>query len=94
MPLVTVKPKHQVTIPTPARKQTGLGVGDLLEAKVERGNIGGRQNTSATRAASAHRSSREIRHASLISASPLASPNHRRAILSYPRSCAQTFRAS
>ena len=39
MPLVTVKPKWQVTIPTSARKQTGLGVGDLREAKVERGKI-------------------------------------------------------
>jgi AbrB family looped-hinge helix DNA binding protein len=39
MPLVTVKPKFQVTIPTSVRKQTGVGMGDLLEAKVERGKI-------------------------------------------------------
>ena len=39
MPLVTVKPKYQVTIPTSVRKQTGVGVGDLLEARVERGTI-------------------------------------------------------
>jgi AbrB family looped-hinge helix DNA binding protein len=39
MTLVTVKPKYQVTIPTSIRKQAGLGVGDLLEAKVDRGKI-------------------------------------------------------
>ena len=39
MPLVTVMPKYQVTIPASVRKQTGLGVGDLLDAKVERGRI-------------------------------------------------------
>jgi AbrB family looped-hinge helix DNA binding protein len=39
MPLVTVKPRYQVTIPTSVRKQAGLGVGDLLDAKVEGGRI-------------------------------------------------------
>ena len=39
MPLVTVKPKYQVTIPTSVRKQARLGVGDLLDAKVEGGTI-------------------------------------------------------
>jgi AbrB family looped-hinge helix DNA binding protein len=35
MPVVTVKPKYQVTIPASLRKQAGVAVGDLLEAKVE-----------------------------------------------------------
>ena len=35
MPLVTVKTKYQVTLPTSVRKQAGVAVGDLLEAKVE-----------------------------------------------------------
>jgi AbrB family looped-hinge helix DNA binding protein len=35
MPLVTVKTKYQVTLPTSVRKEAGLSVGDLLEAKVE-----------------------------------------------------------
>lgn len=35
MPLVTVKTKYQVTLPTFVRKQAGVSVGDLLEAKVE-----------------------------------------------------------
>ena len=35
MPLVTVKTKYQVTLPTSVRKQAGLSVGDILEAKVE-----------------------------------------------------------
>ena len=39
MPLVTVKPKYQVTIPATVRKLAGLGVGDLLEATVEGGKI-------------------------------------------------------
>jgi AbrB family looped-hinge helix DNA binding protein len=34
MPLVTVKTKYQVTLPTSVRKQAGLAVGDVLEAKV------------------------------------------------------------
>ncbi len=35
MPLVTVKAKYQVTLPTSVRKQAGVAGGDLLEAKVE-----------------------------------------------------------
>ncbi len=35
MPLVTVKTKYQVTLPTSVRKQAKLTVGDILEAKVE-----------------------------------------------------------
>jgi AbrB family looped-hinge helix DNA binding protein len=39
MPIVKVKTKGQVTLPTAIREQAGLNVGDLLEAKVERGKI-------------------------------------------------------
>jgi AbrB family looped-hinge helix DNA binding protein len=39
MPLVSVKNKFQVVIPQSVRDQVGLNVGDLLEAKVERGKI-------------------------------------------------------
>lgn len=35
MPLVTVKTKFQVTLPTTVRRQAGVSVGDILEAKVE-----------------------------------------------------------
>lgn len=35
MPLVTVKTKYQVTLPTSVRKQAGVAVGDLLEATVD-----------------------------------------------------------
>jgi AbrB family looped-hinge helix DNA binding protein len=35
MPLVTVKTKYQVTLPTAVRRQAKLAVGDVLEAKVE-----------------------------------------------------------
>ena len=35
MPLVTVKNKYQVTLPTAVRRQAKLAVGDILEAKVE-----------------------------------------------------------
>ncbi len=35
MPLVTVKTKFQVTLPTSVRRQAGISVGDILEAKVE-----------------------------------------------------------
>ncbi len=35
MPLVTVKTKFQVTLPTAVRRQAGVSVGDILEAKVE-----------------------------------------------------------
>ena len=39
MPLVSVKNKYQVVIPQSVREQIGISVGDLLEAKVERGKI-------------------------------------------------------
>lgn len=39
MPLVTVKNKYQVVIPQSLRDEIRLNVGDLLEAKVERGKI-------------------------------------------------------
>lgn len=39
MPIVTVKNKYQVVIPAPLRKAMGIRVGDLLEAKVERGKV-------------------------------------------------------
>ena len=34
-----VKTKYQVTLPTSVRHRVGLKVGDLLDAKVERGKI-------------------------------------------------------
>jgi AbrB family looped-hinge helix DNA binding protein len=39
MALVTVKAKYQVVIPQRVREQIGVAIGDLLEAKVERGQI-------------------------------------------------------
>jgi AbrB family looped-hinge helix DNA binding protein len=39
MQLVAVKNKFQVVIPQALREQIGIHVGDLLEAKVERGKI-------------------------------------------------------
>ena len=39
MPLVKVKNKYQVTLPTAVRQRAGVGVGDLLEAQVEKGKI-------------------------------------------------------
>ena len=39
MPLVKVKTKYQVTLPDAVRRQVRVGVGDLLEAKVEKGRI-------------------------------------------------------
>jgi AbrB family looped-hinge helix DNA binding protein len=39
MPLVKVTPKYQVTIPTLVRRKIGVGAGDVLEAKVEKGKI-------------------------------------------------------
>lgn len=35
MPLVKVKDKFQVTLPTEVRRQAGVAVGDVLEAKVQ-----------------------------------------------------------
>ena len=37
MPLVRIKTKGQVTIPSALRERAGLNVGDLLEAKLEKG---------------------------------------------------------
>ncbi|MBI2818616.1 MAG: AbrB/MazE/SpoVT family DNA-binding domain-containing protein [Acidobacteria bacterium] len=39
MALVTVKKKFQVVIPLQVRRQVGIEVGDLLEAKAERGKV-------------------------------------------------------
>lgn len=39
MSIVKVKTKGQVTLPTAIREQAGLSIGDLLEAKIERGKI-------------------------------------------------------
>jgi len=39
MSLVKVTSKNQVTIPNVLRRKMGLGAGDTLEAKVERGKI-------------------------------------------------------
>ena len=39
MSIVTVKNKYQVVIPQRVREQIGVSVGDILEAKVERGRI-------------------------------------------------------
>ena len=39
MSLVKVKAKYQVTLPDVLRRQVRVGVGDLLEAKVENGKI-------------------------------------------------------
>ena len=39
MAIVTVKNKFQVVIPRSVREEIGVGVGDILEAKVERGKI-------------------------------------------------------
>jgi bifunctional DNA-binding transcriptional regulator/antitoxin component of YhaV-PrlF toxin-antitoxin module len=39
MPLVKVRTKYQVTLPNAVREQVPVAVGDVLEAKVERGKI-------------------------------------------------------
>ena len=39
MAIVTVKNKYQVVIPQRLREKVGVSVGDLLEAKVERGKL-------------------------------------------------------
>ncbi len=39
MAVITVKKKFQVVIPQELRERVGIRVGDLLEAKVERGKI-------------------------------------------------------
>ena len=39
MAIVRVKTKYQVTLPTAVREKAGVYVGDVLEAKVEKGKI-------------------------------------------------------
>lgn len=39
MSIVRVKTKYQVTLPSFIRKQAGIKVGDILDAKVEKGQI-------------------------------------------------------
>jgi AbrB family looped-hinge helix DNA binding protein len=39
MAIVTVKNKYQVVIPRSVRDQIGIHIGDLLEARVERGKV-------------------------------------------------------
>jgi AbrB family looped-hinge helix DNA binding protein len=39
MALVSVKNKYQVVIPQNVRRKIGINIGDLLEAKAERGKI-------------------------------------------------------
>jgi AbrB family looped-hinge helix DNA binding protein len=39
MAIVTVKNKYQVVIPRHVREQIGVGIGDVLDAKVENGKI-------------------------------------------------------
>ena len=39
MAIVTVKNKYQVVIPRSVRDKIGIHIGDLLEAKVERGKV-------------------------------------------------------
>jgi len=39
VPLVKIKTKYQVTLPTELRKRVGGQIGDLLEARIERGKI-------------------------------------------------------
>lgn len=39
LPLVAVKSKFQIVIPQSVREQAGVRIGDLLEARVERGRI-------------------------------------------------------
>ena len=39
MELVTIKTKYQIVIPQSIREQAGVDIGDLLEAKVEKGKI-------------------------------------------------------
>lgn len=39
MSLVSVKNKYQVVIPQTLREQLGINLGDLLEAKIERGKL-------------------------------------------------------
>ena len=55
MPLVTVKPKFQVTIPAKLRRGLGLHEGDVMEASVFAGGILLRPKEVVDRNAVAHR---------------------------------------
>ncbi|MGQ0664212.1 MAG: AbrB/MazE/SpoVT family DNA-binding domain-containing protein [Pseudomonadota bacterium] len=55
MPLVTVKPKFQVTIPAKLREQIDLHEGDLLDATLVEGGILLRPRAVVDRAAVADR---------------------------------------
>lgn len=39
MSIVTIKNKYQVVIPTSVRQEAGVAIGDVLEARVEKGKI-------------------------------------------------------
>jgi AbrB family looped-hinge helix DNA binding protein len=39
MAIVTVKNKYQIVIPRSVRDKIGINIGDLLEARVERGKV-------------------------------------------------------
>jgi len=39
VPIVKVKGKYQVTLPSSVREEVGVAVGDILEATVEKGKI-------------------------------------------------------
>ena len=39
MTLIRIKEKHQITLPSGLREAAGLGVGDWLEVKIEKGKI-------------------------------------------------------
>jgi AbrB family looped-hinge helix DNA binding protein len=39
MPIVTVKNKYQIVIPQRLREEVGIAIGDILEAKAEKGRI-------------------------------------------------------
>ncbi|MFO1046336.1 MAG: AbrB/MazE/SpoVT family DNA-binding domain-containing protein [Geminicoccaceae bacterium] len=60
MPLVTIKDKFQVTIPSRVRAQLPLAVGDVLEATVERGTIVLRPKAVVDRAELARRVERVL----------------------------------
>jgi len=49
MPYVTVKKKFQIVIPAAVRKEARIKVGDLLEAKFDRGRLLFAQKTALDR---------------------------------------------
>lgn len=63
MPLVTIKDKFQVTIPSRVRVQLPLAVGDVLEATVEHGTIVLRPKAVVDRAELARRVERVLAEA-------------------------------